>query len=325
MIGRAASGEGRLGDDAELSRRHARVARDADGRLTIEDLGSANGTFVNGVRGARAARAARRATRCGSAGRRWSWRSPGSRGGSRPPRPLHRRRPSAGGCPSAAGCAPARRCPSAAARFAARPAAGRRRPAAAGAAPPPAPRPSPAPAARPVPPPSRGAARRRAPRGTVFAGCRVEEVIGHGDMGVVYRAEELALQRPVALKLILPEHSEEERFRERFRRESKVAASIDHPNVIPILDAGDEDGRALHQHAPGRGHRPARADRRGGTRRPPAGRAHRPAGRRRARRRPRARAGAPRRQAGQRAARARRPRLPERLRAREARRARPAG
>jgi serine/threonine protein kinase len=80
------------------------------------------------------------------------------------------------------------------------------------------------------------------PRGTVFAGCRVEEVIGHGDMGVVYRAEELALQRPVALKLILPEHSEDARFRERFRRESMVAASIDHPNVIPILDAGDEAG-----------------------------------------------------------------------------------
>ncbi len=61
-------------------------------------------------------------------------------------------------------------------------------------------------------------------------------------MGVVYRAEELALQRPVALKLILPEYSLEERFRERFRRESKIAAAIDHPNVIPIFDAGEEDG-----------------------------------------------------------------------------------
>ncbi len=61
-------------------------------------------------------------------------------------------------------------------------------------------------------------------------------------MGVVYRAEELALQRPVALKLILPEYSRDTRFRERFRRESMVAAAIDHPNVIPIFDAGDEDG-----------------------------------------------------------------------------------
>jgi serine/threonine protein kinase len=80
------------------------------------------------------------------------------------------------------------------------------------------------------------------PLGSVLAGCRVEEVIGFGDMGVVYRAEELALQRRVALKVIRPEHSEDPRFRDRFRRESKVAASIDHPNVIPILDAGEEDG-----------------------------------------------------------------------------------
>jgi serine/threonine protein kinase len=76
----------------------------------------------------------------------------------------------------------------------------------------------------------------------VIAGCRVEEVIGHGDMGVVYKAEELALQRHVALKLIRPDHSEDARFRERFRRESRVAASIDHPNVIPILEAGEENG-----------------------------------------------------------------------------------
>ena len=56
--------------------------------------------------------------------------------------------------------------------------------------------------------------------GSVFAGCRVEGVIGRGEMGVVYRAEELALQRMVALKLIRPEHSRDPRFRERFRRES---------------------------------------------------------------------------------------------------------
>ena len=61
-------------------------------------------------------------------------------------------------------------------------------------------------------------------------------------MGVVYRADELALQRPVALKIIRPENSREERFRQRFQRESRTAASIDHPNVIPILEAGDQDG-----------------------------------------------------------------------------------
>ena len=116
-----------------------------------------------------------------------------------------------------------------------------RRPARAGSGPAPAARARRPRARRPLP---RTAAELASelPPGSVFAGCRVEEVIGQGDMGVVYRAEELALQRPVALKLILPEHSREERFRERFRRESRIAAAIDHPNVIPIFDAGDEDG-----------------------------------------------------------------------------------
>ena len=49
----------------------------------------------------------------------------------------------------------------------------------------------------------------------------------------------------MALKLIRPEHSEEERFRERFRRESRLAAAIDHPNVIPVLEAGDEVGALI--------------------------------------------------------------------------------
>ena len=80
------------------------------------------------------------------------------------------------------------------------------------------------------------------PLGSVFAGCRIEDVIGQGEMGIVYRAEELALERRVALKLIRPEYSSDERFRERFRRESQVAAAIDHQNVIPIFDAGDEGG-----------------------------------------------------------------------------------
>jgi pSer/pThr/pTyr-binding forkhead associated (FHA) protein len=78
--------------------------------------------------------------------------------------------------------------------------------------------------------------------GAIFAGCRVEDVVGYGDMGVVYRADEVALQRQVALKLIRPEYSGDERFRARFRRESQVAAAIDHPNAIPIFDAGEEGG-----------------------------------------------------------------------------------
>ncbi len=191
VIGRDVSGAGRLSDDHELSRRHARIARDARGRLTIEDLGSSNGTFVNGerVRGRELLRVGD-VVRIGSTTLQLT----------------------AAGRPPAA----------------------------------PAPAPPPASAERPVVPAASIAGRElptsELPLGSVFAGCRVEAVISHGDMGVVYRAQELALQRPVALKLIPPERSRDERFRERFRRESRVAAAIDHPNVIPIFDAGDEDG-----------------------------------------------------------------------------------
>jgi len=210
LIGRAERGEGRLGDEPELSRRHARIARDDEGLLTIEDLGSANGTYVNDARVS-----GRRALRVGDSLRlgRTTLRVTDPEA---PPRPAE--------------AAPAPPAPAAPVPPAP-------------AAPVPPPPPSPAPAAPvPAPPAPRGRGAGELSPGTVFAGCRVEEVIGRGDMGIVYRAEELALQRPVALKLILPEYSQDERFRERFRRESKLAASIDHPNVIPILEAGDEDG-----------------------------------------------------------------------------------
>ena len=62
-------------------------------------------------------------------------------------------------------------------------------------------------------------------------------------MGVVYRATDLSLERPVALKLIAPELAEDERFRSRFLREPRLAASLDHPNVIPIYEAGEHDGQ----------------------------------------------------------------------------------
>ncbi len=61
-------------------------------------------------------------------------------------------------------------------------------------------------------------------------------------MGVVFRATQLALQRPVALKAIAPELAADEGFRERFQRESHLAASIDHPNVIPVYEAGELAG-----------------------------------------------------------------------------------
>jgi ABC-type branched-subunit amino acid transport system substrate-binding protein/streptogramin lyase/predicted Ser/Thr protein kinase len=79
--------------------------------------------------------------------------------------------------------------------------------------------------------------------GTTFAGYRVESLLGRGGMGVVYRARDVSLDRPVALKVIAPELAEDERFRARFLRESRLAASLDHPNVVPIHEAGERDGQ----------------------------------------------------------------------------------
>jgi pSer/pThr/pTyr-binding forkhead associated (FHA) protein/predicted Ser/Thr protein kinase len=174
VIRRAESGEGRLGDDLKLSRRHARFARSVSGQLTVEDLGSANGTYVNGERlsGLQVLQVGD-SIRVGSTTLQLT---------------------DVGRAPAAA-----------------------------------------------VPAADRAELAPELPMGSVFAGCRVEQVIGQGDMGVVYGAEELALQRRVALKLIAPEYSRDGRFRERFRRESRIAAAIDHPNVIPVFDAGEED------------------------------------------------------------------------------------
>ena len=78
--------------------------------------------------------------------------------------------------------------------------------------------------------------------GSTVAGYQVEALIGRGGMGVVYRASEEGLGRKVALKVIAPEFAQDERFRERFLRESRIAASLDHPHVIPIYQAGEDDG-----------------------------------------------------------------------------------
>jgi hypothetical protein len=78
--------------------------------------------------------------------------------------------------------------------------------------------------------------------GSELAGCRIEEVLGSGGMGVIYRATELRLGRPVALKLIAAEGASDPALRERFEREARLTASIDHPNVIPVYAAGEEDG-----------------------------------------------------------------------------------
>ena len=77
--------------------------------------------------------------------------------------------------------------------------------------------------------------------GTELAGYRIESLLGWGGMSVVYLAEDLRLKRRVALKLLAAGLAEDESFRDRFLRESELAASIDHPNIVPIYEAGTTD------------------------------------------------------------------------------------
>jgi Protein kinase domain len=78
--------------------------------------------------------------------------------------------------------------------------------------------------------------------GTRLLGYRIEELLGRGGMGVVYRAEHLGLGRKVALKVLAPDLAENDSFRRRFIRESRMAARLDHPNILPIYEAGEADG-----------------------------------------------------------------------------------
>ena len=81
--------------------------------------------------------------------------------------------------------------------------------------------------------------------GSTLAGYRLDALIAHGGMGVVYRATQLALDRPVALKVIARQFAGDEAFRDRFLRESRLAARLDHPAVVPIFDAREEDGELI--------------------------------------------------------------------------------
>jgi DNA-binding beta-propeller fold protein YncE/predicted Ser/Thr protein kinase len=81
--------------------------------------------------------------------------------------------------------------------------------------------------------------------GSTLAGYRIDALIARGGMGVVYRATHIALDRPVALKVIARDLAEKEGFRDRFLRESRLAARLDHPNVVPVLDAREEDGELI--------------------------------------------------------------------------------
>lgn len=77
------------------------------------------------------------------------------------------------------------------------------------------------------------------PAGMSVGPYRIASLIGRGGMGVVYLAEHVTLGRRVALKVVAPELAEDHAFRERFLREARLAASLDHPNIIPVYDAGE--------------------------------------------------------------------------------------
>ncbi len=82
--------------------------------------------------------------------------------------------------------------------------------------------------------------------GSEIAGYRLEEQIGWGGMAYVYRARDVQLGRNVALKLLSPQLGVDESFRQRFIRESRAAAGVDHPNIIPIFAAGQSDDGVLY-------------------------------------------------------------------------------
>src|SRR5438270_2488560 len=78
--------------------------------------------------------------------------------------------------------------------------------------------------------------------GAEFAGYRIEALLGRGGVGLVYLAQDLTLPRRVALKILRAEYAVDPQFRERFVRESRLAASLDHLNIVPIFKAGEADG-----------------------------------------------------------------------------------
>ena len=78
--------------------------------------------------------------------------------------------------------------------------------------------------------------------GSHIAGYRLEKQIGRGGMAVVFRAWDERLQRQVALKVLSPALAADEAFRHRFIRESRAAAAVDDPHIVPVFEAGDADG-----------------------------------------------------------------------------------
>ena len=78
---------------------------------------------------------------------------------------------------------------------------------------------------------------------TVAGRYELEEVVGHGGMSTVYRAHDSLLERNVALKFLHEQYNEDDDFVERFKREARSVAQLQHPNIVTVIDRGEEDGR----------------------------------------------------------------------------------
>ena len=79
--------------------------------------------------------------------------------------------------------------------------------------------------------------------GSSFGPYRIESLLGRGGMSVVYLAEDTRLARRVAIKVLAPELAADDAFRSRFVRESQLAAGLDHPNIVPVFEAGEAEGQ----------------------------------------------------------------------------------
>src|SRR5690348_14544307 len=78
---------------------------------------------------------------------------------------------------------------------------------------------------------------------TVAERYEIEELVGHGGMSSVYKAKDSLLERHVALKILHEQYSADEEFVERFKREARSVAQLQHPNIVTVIDRGEEDGR----------------------------------------------------------------------------------
>jgi serine/threonine protein kinase len=78
--------------------------------------------------------------------------------------------------------------------------------------------------------------------GSTFGLYRIESLLGRGGMSVVYLAEDTRLGRRVAIKVLSSELAADDAFRTRFVRESQLAAGLEHPNIVPVYEAGEPRG-----------------------------------------------------------------------------------